>query len=390
MANDGNPQQQQPVVLPSQVAQQPAASSSPATGTPAHQQDLPDDQDTSDFVMEAYDAVVGNTVVDPQGHIPLHQRGQEPPVQGGQQAAAGDQQQQQVGQQPPVAEPEFRLFPDSPRGEPAVLPAETAQQPGQQQAPQQAQVPGAPQPQPQPGVQPQPPAAVPGQQPAAGQQPPAAAPQQPQDPFEFAAQQIAAQEVQFTKALADQAYKIPTEDFEKFIGGDSNQASMLAARVHVNVMASVMKVLAQQMPVVMNRLLSVHEINRVAEDTFWGTNRFLDRTNQQHRQVVDMATRAVRQANPQADTATVTKMAGLMAAMQLGIDPTAAMTRVQGQVQGRPVIQTPGRVVRQAPPANQPIAPSGVPGNNGAMPANQWDVMSRIMEADDSGAFESR
>lgn len=354
------------VILPSEAAQ-----ATIVKGTPSHQQDLADDPETLDFAFEAFDAVTSAQAPRTVGESPSQQASQQQTAQPPAQQPA--QQQPQVE----VPELEFQLVPDvaGVAQQSAVEPPAPAQQPEQQPAlaptaqPSQ-QVPG--------GAVPQPGAVV---TTPVGQQASLV------DPFEFVANQIAAQEQQFVQALAEKSYPISDEDYQAFLGGDSKKMSVFAARVHANVLASVMKAMSINMPVVMNGLMSAHEANRRAEDAFYGTNKFLDRNSQQHKVAVAMAVKAVRGANPQADEATVAKMSGLMAAMSLGIDPAAVMQ----QRQQTPQVKTPGRVVRQVPSAYVPAAPGGAAGVNGTVPSgNEWDFTAQIINAEERGAFETR
>jgi len=359
-----------PVVLPGQAQQAVAL----VRGTPANQQDLPDDTDSVDFAFEAFDAATG--AVQPAQASPEivtapSQVEATPPVQQ-QTPAQGTPPEPQPGEEPL----EFQLFSDSEER----VPEPAVEQPvaGQQQQP--AVVSQAPAVAPQPVAAPAAvaPAAVPAAQPISSG---------PVDPFEFAAQQIAAQEQAFTQQLAEKAYPVSEEDLQAFLGGDGKKMSQFAARVHVNVMASVMKVISQQAPVLFHGLIQAHKLNSEAENAYWETNKFLNRRDKAHRDATAMATRAFRQANPNADEAMTNKMVGLMAAAAVGVDPAATFAQ---RGSAAPQVRTPGPVVKQTSPGFQPAAPQGVNGRAAPQYQSEWDLTSRIIQAEESGAFDSR
>jgi hypothetical protein len=207
------------------------------------------------------------------------------------------------------------------------------------------------------------------------------------DPFEFAAQQIAAQEQVFTQQLAERAYPVSEEDLQAFLGGDGKKMSQFAARVHVNVMASVMKVISQQAPVLFHGLLQAHRLNTEAENSYWDTNKFLNRKDKAHRDATVMAGKAFRQANPNADESMTNKMVGLMAAAAVGVDPAATFAP---RGPATPQVRTPGPVVKQTQPGFVPAAPSGVNGRAAPQFASEWDLASQIIQAEERGAFDSR
>jgi hypothetical protein len=266
---------------------------------------------------------------------------------------------------------------------PTVEPAPVAQPQAQPQAPV---APVAPQP------------AAPAQQAAPTAAPPQAPAQEPLDPFAQVRDGLAQNEEQFRTAIADHYYKITPQEMEQFLGGDSKVVSHALARVHLNAVGSVMAVMAQQMPVWINKHLTQHQARAAAEEEFWAANPKLNRD--QHRALVGPIVNTYKHANPNADKATIHKMVGMLVAVAAGI-PIEQMVAQQQQVQNgnghvprapaQQVVHTPGRQVRQVA---QAVSPAGVnapvSGQQPVAPSNPWERMTEIFQADDRGEFEVR
>lgn len=308
------------------------------------------------------------------------------------------------------------LADDMPEGQPPLQqtpPRPTQRQPGQQPQPQQRQ--GQTQ-YPQP-VQPQ--ARFPGQPPQATptQSPPGAAPaqeaQQPQqppptltpeqqtaqaqeeairrDPFQYQADLIRQSEAAFIDTLAKQTYAISDQDMDAFLSGDSSKVSQALARVHVNAVGSVMRVVSQYMPIWVGNMIKLHSSAREAEDTFWNNAPHLDRVK--HRDLAHSAARAVRQHNPNITTEELGRMVAAMVAAAAGVQPgaPAATSNPAGMHQTHQGVRTPGRVVRRVPGAFQPAGMQGTPNNSPpGVIDSPWAMASEIIRADDQGVFDGQ
>lgn len=228
------------------------------------------------------------------------------------------------------------------------------------------------------------PAQAPGA-PAAVVEPQPASAQQYVDPFDHAEQLLRANESKFVEHLAENLYKVNDEDFQQVLNGDPKALGVLCARVHVNAVSSVMRTIAQQLPVHVHALLESDKQNREREDQFWTANPNLDRTK--HKDLVVPMFRTFRQLNPAVnDPAVINKMVGALVAAASGV-PAQAPAPVAAQVPAAPQVRTPGVVVRQVQAPG--FAPAGTGGQNGATPArNQWDAFTAIMEADQAGLLD--
>lgn len=271
-------------------------------------------------------------------------------------------------------------------------PAPQQQQPTQQPAPTQypqpvtpAPVPGQPQQQTAPTAPQQQPTQVPTQQPQDELEN-----RLRQDPFGVQADMLQRQEAQYVQALAEQVYPVSTEDVDAFLSGDGTKISQALARVHVNAVGSMMRVVSQQMPVWVSNMLQAHAKSRELEDSFWNANPHLDRTK--HKNIVLTAARAYRQMNPNASVDEMNQMVGAMAAVAAKVvlpGNTAPQPTVQPNP-AAPEVRTPGPRVRQAPAAfqpvgNAPVASRGVK-NNGN---NAWSDLAFILQADQAGKLDN-
>ena len=260
------------------------------------------------------------------------------------------------------------------------------------QRPQQQQRQGAAPQQPQP--QPQPPAPVVPQPVAAARTPEqqaseAEAQRIRQDPFAYQAELIAGQEAAFVDALAKDAYAISDADMDAFLSGDSSKVSQALARVHVNAVGSVMKVVSQYMPIWVGNMLRVHQASSEREAQFWSAAPYLDKTK--HHALALTAARTVRQFNPNMESGEMNRMVAAMVAAAAGVQVTGAPSNPQQMHQTPQGVRTPGRVVRRTSPAFQPAGMQSISG--AAPPArsdNVWSNMADIVKADDSGLFDGQ
>lgn len=235
-------------------------------------------------------------------------------------------------------------------------------------------------PQPQPGqAQPQP---VAGTQP----QPPAARPDQV---FNEIAVELGKAMPAIEQALAERDYAIDEKEWERLQELEPRQVySLLQARVHARAVNSMMRVMAEQLPVVVNGLVRAHVANSRAVERFWTAYPQLNR--KEHGPVVRQMSQTMRALNPQMDEASLSRLVAFNAMLQLGISPQAVPPAPNSNGAGAPVqISQPGRQVRQV---SAPYTPAGI-GTAPASPApprrSQWDVMAETIEADDAGYFDA-
>jgi hypothetical protein len=241
---------------------------------------------------------------------------------------------------------------------------------------------------------PQPVAATPPVQPGQPPQPGAAAQPtapaaRPDQAFEQIAAELSTAMPAIEQALAERDYAISDADWTKYEGMEPRQVySILQGQVHARAVSSMMRVMAQQLPVVVNGLVRAHVANQNAVDRFWKTYPQLDR--RQHGPVVRQMAQTMRAMNPQMDEVNLAKLTAFNAMLQLGISPSVAPAQPNSNGAGAPVrINQPGRQVRQV---TAPYTPAGV-GTAPASPAprqrSQWDMTAALIEADDAGQFDS-
>ena len=212
--------------------------------------------------------------------------------------------------------------------------------------------------------------------------------QQPQVPqgFEQIAEELTKQQEVFVEKLAEANYKLSEKDLEELQTDPGKLISRLLAQAQVSTTASVMKVFAQQLPVVVNGLMQARQRNQEAENSFWAANSHLDRNK--HRGVVAETMKTIRALNPNMDSATFIKQVGIYAGMSAGVAPSIAAASPQAQQ----VVRTPGPVVRNTNGAGAfaPVGANAAPPSAHPAPAqNEWERMAALIEADESGAFDN-
>lgn len=260
----------------------------------------------------------------------------------------------------------------------------------------QPQVTPSPQPAPAPApvvAQPQTPTPQ-GQAPAPAPTPQAVAPQpgptpQVVDPFAQMANEIAKSEEQFITALAGQNYKISSEDHEAYLAGDTAKLSVLAARIHVGAVRSVMQTVSAYLPMVVNALVESGRENDKREARFWDMNKHLDPAK--HRSLLPKVFQTYNGLNPGVDEETRFKAVGILVAQLHGI-PLQVASPPPGQQLGAPAVRTPGKVVRQVEaPAFSPAGGGGAPPVGGVPnggPKGAWDNFVDFAQAAERGAFD--
>ncbi len=294
----------------------------------------------------------------------------------------------EVDNEAPVVSPPVVAVPEA---QPPV------QQPQTAAAPTPAQTTGA---QPPPVTTPTAPTAVspPAATASAGQpsaSPPAAEPQarspEPTASFEELAEHLTKQQSKFVEALAGTQYKLSQEDVEQFSEDPGAVIAKIAAQVQVATTASVMKVFAQQLPVVVNGIIQARSANQKHEDSFWEANPGLDR--KAHYGLTAQIMQNVRAHSPNMDTPTFIKTVGQIVGGLAGIQPTARAAAPNGHAppaQPQSRVSTPGPVVRQTGGAFVPGGAMGAPPSAHPAPQlSEWERLTALYQADESGAFET-
>lgn len=239
----------------------------------------------------------------------------------------------------------------------------------------------------QPPVEQQPPEV----QPAAPMAPPQAAAPVPQEPdpqttFNELSRQLDENLGAFQNALAERVYTISDKDLDELQTNPKAVYAQMMAKVHINAVSSVMRTVAQQMPVVVAGMLQAQARNSEAEGRFWAAYPQLNKGDPHQRQLVGRIARTVRAMNPNMPEADMVRMTGAQAVVMLGLQG-APVARAP---QAPPPPQMPGRRVRQAPAPYQPAAAKtqgGTPQQRSNR--NQWDVMAQLMQYDNQGVFDS-
>jgi hypothetical protein len=186
----------------------------------------------------------------------------------------------------------------------------------------------------------------------------------------------------FQKALAEQQYTMTQQDLEEFTEDPGKVIGKIAARVHVNVVESLSKMFAQQMPLYVNGLMKAQARNEQGESKFWDSNPHLDRTK--HRDVVLQVAQVFRKMNPNADEATTIRAVGAMAGGALGLAAQAAV-QAANAASNASSVQTPGKIVRATSPGFSPAGVHTAPPNSQGRPQeNPWTTFTReMLEIDD-------
>lgn len=200
--------------------------------------------------------------------------------------------------------------------------------------------------------------------------------------FESLADELLKQRDNFVKVLAEKQYKLTDEDRELFNENPSALIQKVAAQVQVETTASVMRVFAQQLPVVVNGLMQARQKSSESEDRFWAANPSLDKTK--HKGVVYEVMKTVRALNPKMDADTFIKTVGGYAALQAGVQPSTPSAAP------RAVVSTPGPVVRNVSPAFQAVGAHAAPASSHPTPQKgEWERLAELIHLDNSGAFDT-
>lgn len=303
--------------------------------------------------------------------------GDAPPVEG-----AGDERPATFADVdlPPVSE-------DWDQGDYAVEPRAPATPDPAATAPVVAQVPpGTTQP---PGTVP---AAAPGTTtpPAQAAAPATAETVRPEQVFQDIAVELGKSMPAIEQALAERDYQITDAEWETWQEKEPRQIySLLQARVHARAVNSMMRVMAEQLPVVVSGIVRAHYANNEAVNRFYGAYPQLNR--KEHGPVVANMARMVRAANPGMEEGAVSRLVAMNTMMALGIQPQAAGApnpNGNGQRPAPVQIAQPGRQVRTVASAYTPAGVGTAPGTPPGPQRSQWDMTAALIEAEDQGRFD--
>jgi len=204
----------------------------------------------------------------------------------------------------------------------------------------------------------------------------------PEVTFRELASQLDANLGQITDVLATQVYNVSDKDLDDLQSNPKAVYGRMMARVHVNAVSSVMRTLAQQIPVVVHGMMQAVRANDQAEGRFWNQYPQLDRNNPQHRQTVATIARNVRAMNPTMSEGDMVRFTGAQAAVMLGVAGTAAPPRRPGPP------SMPGRQVRQVAPSYSAAGTRAQAGPPGIPQRGQWDLMTSLIQMENAGRFD--
>lgn len=247
--------------------------------------------------------------------------------------------------------------------QPETQPGSTTPAPA---APQQQQVAPVVQPQviQQPAalqqVQPQAPAQQLSQQPQASSQQQAATeePQGSADPLTSFVQKLDANEDAVVQALTQQRYALDSATVEEIQTNPEVAIPKLMARTHVNVIKATIGFMAQQLPVLIDGLLTARNTHTQLEDKFYATWPQIDRTK--HAAQVAQFSQMFRMMNPKASTEDAIKAIGAQIVVALGLpvqgQPAQQQQRAPAQPNAAPfmpaAVSTPPAPTQQNTPRN--------------------------------------
>jgi len=320
---------------------------------------------------------------------------QEPPDAGFDKILEAFEQDEpdEVDEAPPVPAVEPTPAPP-PSPTPAAAPVTASPVAAQPQAVVQTAVPGVA-PAPTPAIAPPSPPAQPAvaSAPSPAQAPTApgvvpAAPT-PMQNFGEIAEGLKKSKAELIGAVARQNYALSDQDLEEFATDPRKVISQVGASVQIETTASVMKVLAEQLPVVVHQLLEAREQNARAEDAFWAANKHLDRNV--HRNETLQTYQQLRALQPNMAQDEAIRQVGQWMAMKHGIayNPQGS-AQPQAPVAPQQVVRTPGPVVRVPVPGGFiPAGPQAAPASSHPQPQKSpFDRFFETMVLDESGAFE--
>ena len=252
------------------------------------------------------------------------------------------------------------------------------------------QVPQAPTPTPVVAQAPQPAAPV-----AAPVPSPTPAPQVVSEPgpptqgFNDIAEGLKKQKADLVNAVAQQNYALSDQDLEEFASDPRKVIGRVAAAAQIETTASVMRVLAEQLPVVVNGIVEARMRNQQAEDEFWAANQHLDRTK--HKAEALQTYQQIRALQPNLAKDEGIRLAGQWMALRHNIPyvPNGSAP-TQSAAPTQQVVHTPGPVVRTPVPGGFiPAGPQAAPASSHPQPAKS--PMDRFFDTfvlDEKGAFE--
>ena len=176
---------------------------------------------------------------------------------------------------------------------------------------------------------------------------------------------------------------------EEFASDPRKVIGRVAAAAQIETTASVMRVLAEQLPVVVHGIVEANRRNQEAEDSFWSANRHLDRSK--HRAEALETYKQIRALQPNLAQDEGIRLAGQWMALRHGIPyvPNGSAP-TQSAAPAQQVVHTPGPVVRTPVPGGFiPAGTQAAPASSHPQPAKSpLDRFFDTFVLDEKGAFE--
>lgn len=216
----------------------------------------------------------------------------------------------------------------------------------------------------------------------------------PEDAFNQLHQAIAAQKDVFTQQLAEQMYSMSEAQQQEFLENPGVALPKLAAQVHTNVVASISKMIATNIPAAVMGTLEAHKENQAREERFFSANPGLKR---EHMALITEVGRTYNSVNPKSTEADFIRDVGLLVTMRLGLPvqpPAGGGNNVTqphvNMQQQRVAVQTPGQVVRQVAVPFQPGGSRAAPAQPGSQPQKTvWDQLLDFHNLEQSGGLDT-
>ena len=138
----------------------------------------------------------------------------------------------------------------------------------------------------------------------------------------------------------EQTFQLTEEEAAALDEAPSKMLPKLAARMAYEVLLSSYNANVAAMPSIVNRLISVSQTAQKAEGNFY--TRWPDLKDGKHAAAVKTAVQAYRSANPRATANEVIEKAGLMAMIQVGLDPTK-VGKTESAPASKPAVKPPAK-----------------------------------------------
>ena len=153
-----------------------------------------------------------------------------------------------------------------------------------------------------------------------------------------------------TLPLLEEQFTLTEEEAAALDERPSEVLPKMAARLQYDVMLSTYNAVMTAMPSVMGTLMHTNDLATKAHGQFMEA--WPELNNPKAEGAVKAAIQAYRSANPRADLKTTIQNAGVMASIQLGLDPTP------GKKQEKPAAKKPAPPRPAAPTGSNPVPPA--------------------------------